>query len=333
MIHTMLYTEDGHHLRGDFARGDVRRVLADDQCLLWLDLERPTAEDLRLLTGEFNFHPLAVEDVTRRHQRPKIDRYEDFYYIVCYDIDYDETTGAIDEHEIGIFLGKNYLVTVHDEPIAEIGEVAERFQRNQEAIERGVGVLLYSLLDTIVDHYFPVLDRIGERIEDMETRIFAQVGAAEAHGMREIFALKREMIVMRRVLAPERDAVAVLARRELPIVSEASAVYFQDLYEHVLRVTDALDVYRDLLSGVLDSYLSVNSNNLAVAANNLNQVMKVLTSYSIILASVTFIASVYGMNFENMPELHWRYAYFGALCGMAILGIALWLYFKRKTWL
>jgi magnesium transporter len=332
MIRTMVCNEK-HQLRKELHRDEIGMVLDDDDNLLWLDVEAPTAEEIRLLAEEFKFHPLAIEDLTKAHQRPKIDVYEEFYFLVCYDIDYVEESNQLDEHELAVCIGKNYLVTVHQEPIEEIAEVATRFRRNTAEIERGVGVLLYSLLDTIVDHYFPVLDRIGERIEELETRVFDQQGQVNRGGMQDIFALKRELINLRRVIAPERDAMAVLARRELPIVSEATGVYFQDLYEHVLRVTDAIDVYRDLLGGVLDSYLSLNSNNLAIAANNLNAVMKTLTSYSIILMSVTLIAGIYGMNFDEIPELHWRFGYFGALGVMAAVGFLLARFFKRKGWL
>jgi magnesium transporter len=332
MIRTMICSEN-RRLKKELRRDEIGLVLSDDDNMLWLDIESPTEEEIALLGREFTLHELAVEDVTRRRQRPKIDVYDDYYLLVCYDIDYDEATDRIDEHELHVIIGKNYLLTIHQEPVAEINEVAARFRRNTDAIERGIGVLLYSLLDTIVDHYFPVIDRIGERIEELENGVFAELAGGAQQAMQSILVLKREMITMRRVIAPQRDAMNVLARRELPIVSEAVGVYFQDLYEHVLRVTDALDVYRDLLSGVLDSYLSVNSNKLAISANNLNAVMKTLTSYSIILMSVTLVASIYGMNFDDMPELHTRFGYPLALLGMLAIFVALRMYFKRRDWL
>ncbi len=338
MIRTMICSEN-RRLRKELSRDEIGLILSANENLLWLDVEAPTAEELSLLAEEFTLHPLALEDVTHQGQRPKIDTYDDHYFLVCYDIDYDETTDQIDEHELHIFIGKNYLVTIHFEPIEEIDEVASRFLRNTKAIERGIGVLLYSLLDTIVDHYFPVIDQIGDRIEELEAGVFIDNGSVPQQAMQSIQMLKRELITMRRVIAPERDAMAVLARRELPIVSEASGVYFQDLYEHVLRVTDALDVYRELLGGVLDSYLSINSNKLATAANNLNAVMKTLTSYSIILMSVTLIAGIYGMNFDpaaspfNMPELGWPFGYPAALLAMIVTFVILRMYFKRRGWL
>jgi magnesium transporter len=332
MIRTMICSEN-RRLRKALSRDEIGLILSDNENRLWLDVEAPTAEELDLLAEEFILHPLALEDVTHQGQRPKIDTYEDFYFLVCYDIDYDATSDKIDEHELHIFIGKNFLVTIHYEPIEEIDEVASRFLRNTTAIERGIGILLYSLLDTIVDHYFPVIDRIGDRIEELEAGVFVENGGVPQQAMQSIQLLKRELITMRRVVAPERDAMAVLARRELPIVSEAAGVYFQDLYEHVLRVTDVLDVYRELLGGVLDSYLSINSNNLATAANNLNAVMKTLTSYSIILMSMTLVAGIYGMNFEFMPELGWPLGYPAALLAMAAIFVVLRMYFKRRGWL
>jgi magnesium transporter len=329
MIHTMLCAEN-NHVKYDLSHDEIVSLLRDEHAILWLDLEVPSPEEVQRVAEEFNFHPLAIEDTTRQHMRPKVDAYDDYYFIVTYDIDYDEATHLIDEHALCIFLGKNYMVTIHAEPIGEIKEVAERLRRNLEQIERGAGVMLYSLLDTVIDHYFPVVDAIGDRIEELEANVFEQ-GAAES--LRDIFALKREVLTLRRVIAPERDALAVLARRELPIVSEAVSRYFQDIYEHVLRVTDAVDLYRDMLTSVLDSYLSANANQLAVASNNLNQVMKTLTSWSIILMSITLIASIYGMNFDIMPELHFPFGYPAALLAMVVLAALLYRYFKGRSWL
>ena len=328
MLRTMICTQH-HRLRHDLAREEIAALLADGENLLWLDVERPAAEELRFLAEAFRFHPLAVEDAGTQHQRPKIDAYGDHYFLVVYGIDYDDASGDIDEHELDVFLGKNYLVTVHTQPIEEIEEVAGRFRRNTDAIERGVGVLLYSLLDTIVDHYFPVVERIGARIDALDEAVHAGDGRV---GTREIFALKRELMELRRAISPERDVLAVLARRELPLISEAAGVYFQDVYDHAIRVTDTIDVYRDLLGGVLDSYH-------AASANGLNEVMRVLASYSIILMSVALVAGIYGMNFDraasplNMPELGARYGYPAALLAMLAIGLALYRYFRRKGWL
>ncbi len=332
MIRTLLCTEE-YCTRRHLDRDDIGPVLSAEHNLLWLDLENPTPQDMTFLTGEFGFHPLAVEDATRPHQRPKLDRYDDFYFIVFYDIAYDEEDNRIDEHELDIFLGKNYLITVHTEAIAEVGEVAERLGRNLSLIEHGVGVLLYSLLDTIVDHYFPVSDRIARRIEELERRVYTTRSQREREGLQEdIFTLRRELLTMRRVLGPERDVLATLVRRDLPVVSKKAAVYFQDVHDHLLRVTEAIDISRELLGSAFDSYHAMN-------ANSLNHIMRVLTSCSIILMSVTLIAGIYGMNFNpdrsplNMPELNAPYGYLGSLVLMGLVGAVLSWLFRRKGWL
>ncbi len=332
MIHTKLCSDK----ETDYSNADktkIMQLLERDDSLIWLDVENPDEGEITRLADIFALHPLAIEDIHKAHQRPKIDVYDNYYFLVFYDVDYIDDGNRIDEHELAVVIGKNYLLTFHREPIEEIEEVAARFRRNSKEIERGIGVLLYSLLDTIVDHYFPVIDQIGERIEELDAAVIEQQGTNRGTSMADIFSLKRELIHLRRQIAPERDAMAVLARRELPIVSAATGVYFQDLYEHVLRVTDAVDVYRDLLSGVLDSYLSMNSNNLAIAANNLNAVMKKLTSYSIILMGMALVTGVYGMNFDNMPELHLAFGYPAALALMASVGFGLAFFFKRQNWL
>jgi magnesium transporter len=266
-----------------------------------------------------------------------VEQYDDVVYVIFYDINYDEETHRIDEHKMDIFFGPNFLVTIHRAPIAEIGEVAGQWQRNADLIERGTGVLVYSLFETIIEHYFNITDRIATQIETMEMNILGDLDKAALEG---IFALKRELITLHRVVGLERDVMAMLARRDLHIGGEAVTIYFQDLYDHVLRFTEQIESYREMLGGVLEEYLSMfanklalNANDMASASGNLNHVMKVLTSYSIILGVVTMISSVYGMNFVNMPELHARYGYFVVLGVMTLLAVGLGIFFKRKTWL
>jgi magnesium transporter len=332
MIRTMLCTE-AYRARHQLDHGGIGVVLADEHDLLWLDLEAPTAAELRHLGEAFGFHELALEDAARPHQRPKIDRYDDFYFLAFYDLDYDAATGHVAAHELDVFLGRAYLITVHEAPIDEIDEVAARLGRNLAAIERGVGTLLYSLLDTIVDHYFPVVERLGAAIEDLERRIVATRDPRGRDRLQEeIFALRRQLLDLRRLLVPERDVLTTLVRRDLPVVSKKAAAYFQDVHDHVLRAADAVDVYRELVSGALESYRATNSDGL-------NQTMRILTATSIILMGVTLIAGIYGMNFDpaasplNMPELHARYGYPGALLAMAATAAVLAWLFRRKGYL
>ena len=300
----------------------ISNVLEREGNLLWVDVVDPTPDDVRLLGEEFRFHPLALEDALRRHQRPKLDHYDGFLFIVFYGLEVHD--GRPRTREINLFAGPNYLVTVHDGSFAAIRETADRWCENVERLgNRGVGLLVYSLLDTIVDGYFPVVDDLAERIEDLEAAVFDR---ADASAQEAIFDLKKDLLAVRRVLAPERDVMNILVRRDTPVFGEEQIVYFQDVYDHILRVTDAVDTYRDLLSSALDAHLSMTSNRL-------NQVMKTLTGSSIILMSMTLVASIYGMNFDVMPELHWQLGYAWALGLMTVVGGTLFAVFRRIDWL
>lgn len=332
MIRTMLCNED-YCSRRQLDRGDIGPVLSADHNMLWLDLESPTADEMAFLAGEFGFHPLALEDATKQHQRPKVDRYDTFHFLVFYGVGYEDESNYIAQHEVDIFIGKNYLITIHNGEIDAIKEVASRLGNNLALIEHGVGVLLYSLLDAVVDHYIPIADRIGARIEMLERRIFTVRSQREREGLQEdIFALRRTLLNLRRVLGPQIDLLSTLARRDIPAVGPKTAVYFQDVHDHLLRVAEVVDVHRELLGGAFDSYHAMN-------ASNLNEVMKVLAACSIILMSVALIAGIYGMNFNpaaspfNMPELAMPFGYPASLALMAVVGAVLTGFFKHKGWL
>jgi magnesium transporter len=314
---------NGKILENDVSLSAISDVLAQKEHLLWLDVVDPTPEDLRLLSEEFSFHPLAIEDVSRRHQRPKVDQYEGTTFIVFYAMQ-STAERSLDLTELDLFVGRNYVVTVHNGDLSLLGEIRDRWCRNVEEIgNRSVGLLVYSILDAVVDGYFPCVDELSDRIEDLEESIFGQFNTGTQQA---IFRLKKELLAIRRVVAPERDVLNVLIRRDNPMFDETTLVYFQDVYDHLLRVTDAVDTYRDLMSSALDAYLSVMSNRL-------NQVMKTLTASSIILMSMTLVASIYGMNFVHMPELHWRLGYPWALGLMVIIGASLLRIFRRMDWL
>jgi magnesium transporter len=346
MLKTLVW--EGYHrdLRGQIASNghfkevedprQIRQCLDSGDQLLWLDLTAPEPEELQLIAQEFNLHPLAVEDAGKGNQRPKIDEYETFYFMVVFAIDQiveqEEggrrvDTGRFRIQEVDLFIGDRFLITVHRQPLAFVEQLTGRWRQNSQAIQEGIGVLVYTLLDGIVDAYFPVLDSIIERVEELEEVLFTGVvHEGRRYDMRSLFQIKRDLLNLRRVIAPERDALLVLSRQEIHLFDRKVAVYFQDVYDHVVRVTDAIDIYQDLLTNALESYLSLVSNNL-------NQVMKTLTSLTVILVVPTLIAGIYGMNFENMPELKWEFGYPFALSLMAFSVGALFVYFRRKRWL
>jgi len=311
-----------HHHGGGFEESieldSISEVLPNPRSVLWLDIQDPTPGDLELLRREFGFHELALEDVAHAHQRAKVDQYEGYYFVVFY----AARPGHV--QEMALFIGENYLVTVHRGEVPEIADTADRWRRNADRIERGIGALVYSLLDAAVDGYFPVVDDIAERVEAVEEAIFAP--GRMQNCLADVFALKRELLNLRRILIHERDVLNILIRRDAPVLGEGTLVYFQDVYDHIVRILDSIDLYRDQLSGSLDAYLTVVSNRL-------NFVMKRMTALATILMTTALIAGIYGMNFRNIPELDWEYGYYYALGLMAAVGLSLAVIFRRIDWL
>jgi magnesium transporter len=322
MITVRLHAE-GEILDHDLPLDRISDALAAKHSLVWADVVAPTNEDLSLLEEEFGFHALALEDASLVHERPKVDEYDRFLLIIFYAISGSEGAAAIELEQISIFAGANFVVTMHGRDLPMLDLIGHRWQANHARIGiHGAGLLVYSILDALVDGYLPVIDQVSDRIDAIEDSIF---GRFESAAQQEIFQLKRDLLQMRRVLTPERDVLNLLMRRDTPVYSDETARYFQDIYDHLLRVLDSVDTFRDLLSSALDSYVSILSNRT-------NQVMKTLTASSIILMTMTLVAGIYGMNFEHMPELNWRVGYPLALAAMAAIGLSLGAVFKRKGW-
>jgi magnesium transporter len=298
-------------------------LLAQKETTFWIDLVNPSPEELTFLEETFHFHPLALEDATRPHERPKVDSYPSYYFIIFYTAHYDQERERIFTLPISLFIGPNYLVSIHSQPIAQIDDTLRRWQVAHGPISNRVGALLYALLDAIVDDYFPVIDAIADRVELLEDRIFSHF---DEKAIEQIFALKKDLLGLRRVASPQRDVLNVLLRREQAIFQVEDLVYLQDVYDHIVRVADSIDTYRDLLSSALDSFLSLQSNRL-------NQIVKVLTIASIVLMTDALIAGIYGMNFDHMPELHWAFGYPYSLLLMLLVSVGLVLLFRKMRWL
>jgi magnesium transporter len=315
--------------------GDLRELGPDDlkeidslraqpDTLVWLDIAAPTEKDLKLLRDEFDLHPLAQEDLEKRRQRPKIDTYGAQQMIATYEVlPAPAPDRSFDLGELHIFAGVGYLVSVRWQDSPAMHDVEARFRQRPDAVARTPGALLYTILDAVVDGYFPLLDRLSDRIEELEDQILA--GGKIRGTLRSILDLKRELLELRRTLSPQRDVANALLRRDLPLVDDASAPYFQDLYDHLVRVLDQLDLQRDLLASALEA-------NLSVTSNNLNAVMKRLTAFTVILMVPTLIAGIYGMNFHFMPELSSPLGYPFALGVMAIAMVGAAVFFKRNDW-
>jgi magnesium transporter len=288
----ILFRPDGSHedipIRGCVAR------LSSSSGFLYADYQAPNDHELEALQREFHFHPLSIEDVRTRHQRPKIDIYGDQYFLVFYRV--GSSAGPDGDwvlQEIDFFIGPNFLITTHDSEVPLLDQVVDRFSRSEEKKE--VSALHYDVHDTIVDENFDFLDDIGERSGELEEEIFERY---ESGHLERLLNLKQDLVRLRQVVAPGRDAVNVLLRRDPPVLDTARIPYFQDVYDHLIRVADSIDTYRELATGLLDALLSIQNNRLSEQNNRLSEVVKKLTVISLIFLPVTAVTGIFGMNFH-----------------------------------
>lgn len=324
---TCLVLEDGRVRRMEESElASIDQLRSKPATLVWLDLERPAAADFELLREEFGVHPLAIEDLQRQGQRAKLDTYDEQHVIVAYEVrGVPDTLEQRREafSEIHLFAGPGYLISVRFGDSPAIEQTKSRFEMRSDTIGASVGALLYAVLDTVVDGYFPIIDELNDRVDELEAQLFGDT--TDSDGLRRLLGLKRTMLELRRVVAPLRDVTNALLRREVPIIDERAVPYLNDLYDHLVRVIDSLDLLRDLVSATLDA-------NLAATNNSLNAVMKRLTAFTVVIMLPTLVAGIYGMNFRAMPEITWPYGYPMALALMAALVIAAVAYFRRHGW-
>jgi magnesium transporter len=281
-------------------------------------------ETIQKIGTHFNIHPLVLEDIVNAGQRPKAEDFDDYVYIVIKMLYYDEKETQVTSEQISLVLGSNFLISFQ-ERVGDIFEgVRDRIRKKKGRIRKsGADYLAYALMDAIVDHYFVIMEKFGEKIEALEEEL---VGNPKAQTLETIHTMKREMIYFRKQVWPLREVAGGLARGEFALISESTGVYLRDVYDHTIQVIDTLESLRDVLGGMLDLYLSTISNRM-------NEVMKVLTIMATIFIPLTFIAGIYGMNFKYMPELEWHWGYFMVWGIMVTVVIAMVAYFKKKTWL
>lgn len=323
MITTVCLNTKSKKFTENCLAADISELREVEGNIIWADVTDPTSQDFEELAEEFGFHPLSIEDCQNAHQRPKVEEFTGYYFIVLYEAELAGPNDRLELRELNIFLGKNYLVTVHSRPIRAIATASRLWHEWTDRAEQGAGLLAYLLIDGIVDDYLPLLDIMSDRMDDLEDSIF---GEWRPESIEEIFSIKKKLLYLRRAITPLRDVFNTMLRREQPIFPREIHIYFQDVFDHLIRVADTIDTLRDMLGSTMDAYLSVSGNRM-------NKVMKRLTSISTILMSVTLIAGIYGMNFALMPELQWRYGYVFALASMVAVGLALYVYLKKVKWI
>lgn len=323
MITVMVLDRETGKLEIGLDPNSIDVLCADERYVVWVDVLRPTEDDYAMLAREFRFHPLALEDCRHAHQRPKIDEYKGYYYMVLYEASIVGRRKSLELNELNLFLGTDYLVTFHRNPLRAIDTAARLWTEWEERVSSGAGLLAYLLIDAVIDEYLPLLDDMSDRIDDIEDAIFESF---DPESIREIFLIKKQLLYLRRTVVPLRDVFNTLLRREQPLFPREIHIYFQDVFDHVIRVADLIDTLREMLVSTMDAYLSLSGNRM-------NIVMKRLTSISTILMSMTLVAGIYGMNFEFMPELKWHYGYVVSLLAMAVIGIAIFVYLRYIDWL
>lgn len=305
----------------DISIPQLHEALSQSSGLFWLDIEQITDEDASLLR-EFGFHPLSIEDCGPTDTRPKIDEFPDHLFIVFRTLNGDPHDEIVETVKLCVFLSADFVVTVHPTPLPFLKHVKDRVEQDYRQM-RTPSFCMYTVLDAAVDHFFPMMDQLDDRIDQVEDRILEQFEQAAIH---ELFALKKQVLFLRKITGPQREVMNTLTSRPYPQIHQETVIHLRDVYDHLVRIHDILEVHRDLLISALNAYLSQVNNSL-------NTVMKTLGVVATILLPLTFLTGVFGMNFTFIPGLHHPYGFIATMAGMGLLSLILIVVFKRKGWM
>ncbi|NPV09785.1 MAG: magnesium/cobalt transporter CorA [Anaerolineae bacterium] len=328
MMRSLYLSRDGVTLR-ELSIEQIEAALRDDGGTLWVDCENEPPEDCQLLLEKvFGFHPLAVDDALRESHVPKIDDWYRYLYIVLHAVAFDRVGGEhLDTLELDLFLGPGYLVTHHDEPISAVEHVWAALERDPQRLRSGVLYLTYRLVDDLVASYMPAVEAIEDVIEALEDEMFSN---PEPHMLERIFVLKRSLLRLRRVLAPQREVLNHMARDDYAVIDSNSRVFFRDIYDHLVRLYDIGENLRDLVNGAIEIYLSAVNNRM-------NETMKTLTIITTLFMPISFLTGFFGMNFfQPVLDLDvWtgRVAFGLALAAIAFTPVGMYLWMRRRAWM
>lgn len=297
----------------------------DSPGVAWINVTGIHDVDLtQALASLFGLHPLTTEDISNTSQRPKAEEFENYLFFVLKMLDYAEETRTIEQENVSVILGAGFILSFQERAGDVLDPVRERIRSNKGRIRgQGADFLAYAILDGVVDEYFVSLEKLGDYIEDVDDAILAEPDPSH---MREIHRLKREIVYLRKAIWPLREEIATIEKSSSRLIQPDTRLFLRDLYDHTIQVIDMVETYRDIIGGMHDTFLSSNSNRM-------NEVMKVLTIIGTIFIPLTFIAGIYGMNFQYMPELKWHWGYYGLLGIMVLIALVMLLFFKRRRWL
>lgn len=316
LLHDRSVIQGGPMLMGDW--------IEDGTDCIWVDITGPGKEDIEPLLEEwFRFHELAAEDAMSANTLPKYDAFTRYDFFIFRTISLNVAEHGVQSEKLACFLGKNFLVTVHRNPLLAVETVWHRLPQDVRIMERGADFALYSTLDFLVDEHFPLLEEIEERMDEIHELIFAR---PSQRLLDELLDFKRDLNVLRRQSLPQRELFNQISRGETHFIRQEHLIYFRDLYDHMYRIGEFVADERDMATSTMEAYLSV-------IANRTNEIMKVLTIFSSIMLPINFIAGVYGMNFAHMPELQWRYGYLWAIGLMTLIAVLMLSWFGREGWM
>jgi magnesium transporter len=331
MIRSFAFTTQGKLHTKDIEIFLMPTLLADTNLFLWVDLEKPTQEEWKeVLEQIFHFHPLSIEDCVQPSPSPKVeeyspkedDRFTPYLFMVIHAVDFIRKDGCFGTSELNFFLGKNFLVTYHEEPLRSVSTVVERACNGTMGIARAPDRVAHSLLDTLVDNYKPALDDLGLEIAELEQLALQKPGKDT---LNKILQVKKEVVHLRQIIGPQCEVLRKFAQGEFKIVRPKLVPYFRDVYDALFHIGELAQNYTDSLTGILQVYLNMSSNQTG-------EVVKLLTIITVITAPMMMIGTWYGMNFKDMPELDWRHGYIFAGVVMLLSTLATYLYFKMKKW-
>ena len=323
MVHSFVFAE-GKLVERDMDLATIPMLLKDAGVHVWVDMENPTPEESkRVLEGIFQFHPLAIDDCLAPSQLPKVEEYDGYLFFVIHAVDFNRKDEHFRTEELNLFLGKNFLVTWHREPLKSIQAALDRCGKTTQAA-RGSDRVAHSILDALVDNYLPVLHEFGDDVNEVESHVLE--GGTQTTMINRVMQLKKEALYLCQIIRPQREVLNRFARGEFKIIRPQLIPYYRDICDHLARYNEMADMFRDSLNGTLQLYMSMSSNRTS-------EVVKVLTLFTVVTTPVTIVGTWYGMNFKNMPEYETPGAYW-TIAAITLLS-TVWcvIYFKRKGWM
>jgi len=321
----------GHRLLRNASQGQVKKYLKNKKAVIWVDIQRPGEADYKFLENTFNFHHLSIEDCRKSVELPKVDIFENYLFLVLYSVPPKSKKPEFSKREIDFFLGKNFLVTVHNFRAPCIEHQVDKLENTKSRIAITADFLMYEIIDYFVDMHFPLLDKWEDYIEELEEDVIKH--KHHRNVLKQIMSIKKELLNYRKSIAPQIEVINKFTKKDFPFIRQKTSIYFKDVYDHLMRIYSELETQRDLLKNVFDAHTTIISKQMTETSNKMNEVMQKLTIIATIFMPLTFITGVYGMNFKYMPELYWRYGYFVILGLMLGVGIMMYLFFKRRKWM